>query len=90
MLHMGKGCKVDKSSSNSTGVLSCNLCYVWGICGFRTWNPRLPHCVAIEPCSEKILALQAIAEVQKRMGKVPLLTEKDMQIDKSHYRKAKR
>jgi len=34
--------------------------------------------------------MQAIAEVQKRMAQVPLLTEKDMQIDKSHYKKAKK
>jgi hypothetical protein len=35
-------------------------------------------------------ALQAIGEVHKRMAQVPLLTEKDMQIDKTHFRKAKK
>lgn len=34
--------------------------------------------------------LQAIAEVQKRVKDVPLLTEKDLQLDKSQYKKQRR
>ena len=46
----------------------------------RTWG---------EPVFD-ILYIQAIAEVQRRMIEIPLLTEKDLQIEKSTYKKAKR
>ena len=48
-------------------------------------------CLHFRYCrSTNHLLAQAIAEVQKRMSSIPLLTEKELQIDKSTYKKAKK
>lgn len=73
--------------------------WLWGSCMPFT---RRSFCVARlvsvrsgvrahNPCRKLAwLYLQAIAEVQRRMPDVPLLTEKDLQLDKSQYKKQRR
>ena len=52
---------------------------------------RFPTCsLPFSRGCQRIVCAQAIAEVQRRMPSIPLLTERDLQIDRSSYKKEKR